>query len=254
MLREFFDFLSGDISFLDFIIQVGAICFVVFCATPLHEYAHALIAVKLGDDTPRNMGRLTIDPKAHIDLMGALMIFLVGFGYAKPVQVRMRNFKKPKRDMAIVALAGPACNLLQSFIFLFLRAVCTFGAYKLQNEAMAYMGIFFLYAAAININLGVFNLLPIPPLDGSRLLGIILPPKAYYAIMKHEQTSCGLHHGLSTASSHAESRTTGAATLWSMSSRLHTTSHTDSASPSSLQGGSSTVSTRQDSGDMYSSV
>ena len=115
------------------------------------------------------------------------MIFLFGFGYAKPVEVRMRHFKKPKRDMAIVALAGPTCNLLQSFIFLFLRAACTFGAYKLQNEAMAYMGIFFLYAAAININLGVFNLLPIPPLDGSRLLTALLPSKYYYKIMQYER-------------------------------------------------------------------
>ena len=158
MLREFFDFLSGDISFLDFIIQVGAICFVVFCATPLHEYAHALIAVKLGDDTPRNMGRLTIDPKAHIDLIGALMIFLVGFGYAKPVQVRMRNFKKPKRDMAIVALAGPVSNLLQAFVFIFIYGFCVFLQSKYIAVTVAgYMSIFFFYAAVININLAIFN-------------------------------------------------------------------------------------------------
>lgn len=188
MLREFFDFLSGDISFLDFIIQVGAICFVVFCATPLHEYAHALIAVKLGDDTPRNMGRLTIDPKAHIDLIGALMIFLVGFGYAKPVQVRMRNFKKPKRDMAIVALAGPVSNLLQAFVFIFIYGFCVFLQSKYIAVTVAgYMSIFFFYAAVININLAIFNLLPIPPLDGSRLATALLPSHIYYKIMAYER-------------------------------------------------------------------
>ena len=187
MIRYISQFMRGDMEFLELVILVGSICFVVFCATPLHEFAHAFVAVKLGDDTPRLRGRLTINPMAHIDWIGAIMIFLFGFGYAKPVEVRMRHFKKPKRDMAIVALAGPACNLLQSFIFLFLRAVCTFGAYKLQNEAMAYMGIFFLYAAAININLGVFNPLPIPPLDGSRLLTALLPSKYYYKIMQYER-------------------------------------------------------------------
>ena len=187
MIRYISQFMRGDMEFLELVILVGSICFVVFCATPLHEFAHAFVAVKLGDDTPRLRGRLTINPMAHIDWIGAIMIFLFGFGYAKPVEVRMRHFKKPKRYIAIVALAGPTCNLLQSFIFLFLRAACTFGAYKLQNEAMAYMGIFFLYAAAININLGVFNLLPIPPLDGSRLLTALLPSKYYYKIMQYER-------------------------------------------------------------------
>ncbi len=187
MIRYIGQFMSGEMEFLELAILIGSICFVVFCATPLHEFAHAFVAVKLGDDTPRIRGRLTINPMAHIDWIGAIMIFLFGFGYAKPVEVRMRHFKKPKRDMAIVAVAGPLCNLLQSFVFLFFRAACTYGAYKTGNEAMAYMGIFFLYAAAININLGVFNLLPIPPLDGSRLLTALLPSKYYYKIMQYER-------------------------------------------------------------------
>lgn len=188
MLRDLLGLLSGDVSFLEFIIKVGAICFVVFCATPLHEYAHALIAVKLGDDTPRNMGRLTIDPKAHIDFMGALMIFLVGFGYAKPVQVRMRNFKNPKRDMALVALAGPVSNLLQAFVFTLIYGLCVFLQTKYIATTIAgYMSVFFLYAAVININLAVFNLLPIPPLDGSRLATALLPSRIYYKIMQYER-------------------------------------------------------------------
>ncbi len=187
MISEFFDFIRGDISALEFVLQLGAICFVVFCATPIHEYAHALIATKLGDDTPRSMGRLTIDPKAHIDPIGAIMILLFGFGYAKPVQVRMRNFKKPKRDMALVALAGPVSNLLQSFVFFFIYSACLFGASRSGSEIINYLGVFFFFAGVININLAVFNLLPIPPLDGSRLLTALLPSKYYFKIMQYER-------------------------------------------------------------------
>ena len=187
MLRYLGDFLSGDFDVADLIIYVSSIAFVVFCATPLHEFAHALIAVKLGDDTPRLRGRLTINPMAHIDKRGALMIFLFGFGYAKPVEVRMRKFKKPKRDMALVALAGPVSNILQSLVLLFIyNALYHFGSAN-DNIMMVYMGMFFFYAAVINVNLAVFNLLPIPPLDGSRLATALLPAKYYYKIMQYER-------------------------------------------------------------------
>lgn len=187
MLRYLGDFLSGDFDIADLIIYISSIAFVVFCATPLHEFAHALIAVKLGDDTPRLRGRLTINPMAHIDKRGALMIFLFGFGYAKPVEVRMRKFKKPKRDMALVALAGPVSNILQSLVLLFIyNALHYFGSAN-DNIMMTYMGLFFFYAAVININLAVFNFLPIPPLDGSRLVTALLPSKYYYKIMQYER-------------------------------------------------------------------
>lgn len=187
MIRYLGDILSGNFDIVDLIIYVSSIAFVVFCAAPLHEFAHALIAVKLGDDTPRLRGRVTINPMAHIDMRGALMIFLFGFGYAKPVEVRMRRFKKPKRDMALVALAGPVCNILQSFVLLFIyNALFYFGSAN-ENIMMTYMGLFFFYAAVININLAVFNLLPIPPLDGSRLLTALLPSKYYYKIMQYER-------------------------------------------------------------------
>ncbi len=187
MLRYLGDFLSGDFDIADLIIYISSIAFVVFCATPLHEFAHALIAVKLGDDTPRLRERLTINPMAHIDKRGALMIFLFGFGYAKPVEVRMRKFKKPKRDMALVALAGPVSNILQSLVLLFIyNALYHFGSAN-DNIMMVYMGMFFFYAAVINVNLAVFNLLPIPPLDGSRLATALLPAKYYYKIMQYER-------------------------------------------------------------------
>lgn len=187
MISYIGDLLSGEMELIDFIVYLGSICFVVFCATPLHEYAHALIAVKLGDDTPRLRGRLTINPTAHIHPIGALLILLCGFGYAKPVEVRMRHFKKPKRDMALVALAGPVCNLLQALIFIFIFSGLNVLAYNTANETLSYISLFFFYAGFININLAVFNLIPIPPLDGSRLLTALLPSKYYFKIMQYER-------------------------------------------------------------------
>ena len=179
--------LSGNFNIIDFVVYLSSIAFVVFCATPLHEFAHALVAVKLGDDTPRLRGRLTINPMAHIDLRGALMIFLFGFGYAKPVEVRMRYFKNPKRDMALVAFAGPVSNLLQALVTLFISNALYYFSVKSGNTGVGYMGLFFYFAAQININLAVFNLLPVPPLDGSRLVTALLPSKYYYKIMQYER-------------------------------------------------------------------
>ncbi len=187
MLSDFFDLLNGKIEVIDFIVSVGAMLFVVFCATPLHEFAHALIAVKLGDDTPLVRGRLTINPLAHIDPIGTVMIFLFGFGYAKPVEVRMRKFKKPKRDMALVALAGPVCNILQGVVFVFLFNLFVFISSKTGIQPLMYVSGFFFIAANININLAVFNLLPVPPLDGSRLLTALLPSNIYFKIMQYER-------------------------------------------------------------------
>lgn len=187
MIKYFVSFFSGNIDALTLLMYIGSMCFVVFCATPLHEFAHAWTAVKLGDETPRNRGRLTINPKAHIDPIGIIMIFLFGFGYAKPVEVRMRNFKKPKRDMAIVALSGPLCNLLQAFISMFLASGFAAFSIKLDNPSLVYMYAFFWFAAVVNVNLAVFNLIPIPPLDGSRLLTALLPAKYYYKIMQYER-------------------------------------------------------------------
>ena len=177
--------ISGQADFIHLLITLGALVYVVFCTSPLHEYAHAFVAVKLGDNTPRISGRLTINPMAHITPVGALMIFLFGFGYAKPVPVRMRNFKKPKRDMALVALAGPLCNIIQAFIYMFLFAAIT--SVNSSNEGINYIAYFFFMASSINVSLGVFNLLPIPPLDGSRIATALLPAKYYFKIMQYER-------------------------------------------------------------------
>lgn len=170
-------------------INLASIMFVIFCTLPIHEYAHAWMAVRLGDDTPRLAGRLTLRPMAHIDPIGALMILLVGFGYAKPVQVNMHNLKNGRKSFALVALAGPLSNLVMALIFTVCETVIYVIAYNATMPVNVYMVLsnFFSFAASINISLAVFNLLPIPPLDGSRIANLLLPAKYYYTIMKYER-------------------------------------------------------------------
>lgn len=166
--------------------------FVVFCVMPIHEYSHALVATKLGDQTARLSGRLTLNPMAHISPWGAIMILLVGFGYAKPVPVNVRNtkMKNKKAAMALIALAGPLSNFIIGFLSVMVRYIIIIAASKHGGEmttAIFALNIFFQYSAIININLAVFNLIPIPPLDGSRILFAILPSKFYFGIMKYER-------------------------------------------------------------------
>lgn len=165
----------------------------VLITLSIHEYCHGYAAYKLGDPTARNLGRLTLNPIKHLDPIGALCMVLFHFGWAKPVPINPRYFKKPKRDFAITALAGPLSNLVIAFAAAFLYAV----AYKLLSS-ISYANEFVLSLAqntlnfififhAVNIGLALFNLIPVPPLDGSRLLNALLPAKAYFAIMKHER-------------------------------------------------------------------
>ncbi len=179
------DLFSGNIDTLDLIIKLFSRLFVVFCTMPIHEYAHALIATKLGDQTPRLTGRLTINPMAHISPLGAIMIFLCGFGYAKPVNVNPRNFKDAKKGMALTAIAGPVSNLLMGFVFILIATVYSNLLVNANTLSIA-IYYFFFFAGAINVNLAVFNLLPIPPLDGSRILQLLIPAKYYYKFMQYE--------------------------------------------------------------------
>ena len=157
---------------------------VIFLTLPIHEFAHGFAATKLGDPTPRYQGRLTLNPFAHIDYLGAACILLVGFGWAKPVGVNPTYFKHPKRDMALTALAGPVSNRIVALSALI---ICNIFQYLLTGTVFLYIAIFFFYIASINISLAVFNLIPIPPLDGSRLLSALLPDKQYYALMRYER-------------------------------------------------------------------
>ncbi len=171
-------------EYFEAIISVLSRCFVVFCCMPIHELAHGFIAYKLGDKTAKNQGRLTFNPLAHLNPIGTLMIFLFGIGYANPVPINPNNFKKPKAGMALTALAGPMSNLLLGFVSVFMfYFVASVGHSSFANAVC----IFFYFAAMINVTLAVFNLLPIPPLDGSKILAGILPDKAYYKYMQYER-------------------------------------------------------------------
>ncbi len=172
---------------IDTLINLFARVFVVFCTLPVHEFAHAFTATKLGDDTARLKGRLTLNPLAHLDLIGSIMIMLVGFGYAKPVPVNARNFKNPKAGMAITAAAGPLSNLIMALLFCLIY-IPFWGYY--QRSAVDFAGVagqFFYWAAYVNVTLGVFNLIPVPPLDGSRILNVFLPSKYYFKLMQYER-------------------------------------------------------------------
>ena len=172
---------QGDIKQAIMFILSG--CFVVFVCSPIHELAHGWVAYKLGDNTAKREGRLTFNPIAHIDLIGMIMILVLGFGYAKPVPVNMNNFKNPKSGMALTALAGPCSNLVLAFISIFIYYAIGGASYGV----LYYFSLFFMYSAIINVSLAAFNLLPIPPLDGSKILAGILPNKVYYKYMQYER-------------------------------------------------------------------
>ena len=160
-------------------------CFVVFVCSPIHELSHAYVAYKLGDTTAKNEGRLTFNPLKHIDPIGMIMILLFGFGYAKPVPVSINRLRNPKRDMALVSLAGPVSNLVLAFVLNFIAyAIAALGS---DSVIMEILYIFFYYGAYINLVLAAFNILPIPPLDGSKILAAVLPNRAYYKYMMYER-------------------------------------------------------------------
>ena len=146
----------------------------ILLALTFHEYAHAYIANRLGDPTAKLMGRLTLNPLVHLDLLGTAMLFIVHIGWAKPVPVNPINFRNPKRDLLWVSLAGPAANLLLAFLFgMGLRII---GIGYLVGDMSVVLKMIW-YGMYINIILAVFNLFPIPPLDGSKILMGLIPEK-----------------------------------------------------------------------------
>ncbi len=178
--------ISGDLDLTNALLYILSTLVVVFLTLPIHEFAHGFAAVKLGDSTPKWQGRLTLNPFAHIDYIGSLAILLFGFGWAKPVGVNPRNFRNPKIGMAVVALAGPLSNIIMSLIALILTNVFAILTLK-TAEFFFYLAYIFQYIAEINASLAVFNLIPVPPLDGSRILFAVLPDKYYFQIMRYER-------------------------------------------------------------------
>lgn len=168
---------------------IMSVIIVVFLTLPVHEFAHGFVADKLGDPTPRYQGRLTLNPIAHLDPIGSLGILLFGIGWAKPVSINARYFKNPKWGMALTALAGPASNIIMAFIAILLMNLFRFlgGIWGITGGIYLLLVYFFWYIAQINVYLAVFNFIPIPPFDGSRILFAFLPTKYYFAVMRYER-------------------------------------------------------------------
>ena len=157
---------------------------VLFCLT-VHETCHGLAALALGDPTAKRHHRLSLNPLRHIDWFGLLMMLVAGFGWARPVPVNPNYFKKPRQGMALTALAGPASNLLLALLLLIpARLIYTYAHYSVFNQTAL---DFLTSTAALSIGLGLFNLIPIPPLDGSKVLAVLLPERAYRWLMRYER-------------------------------------------------------------------
>lgn len=180
--------LSGQaIDLSSVVAQVLALIFVIVCILPLHELAHGWVAYKLGDPTAKLERRLTLNPLASVDPVGIVWLFLFGFGWAKPVPVDTRYFKKPKRDMAIVALAGPVSNVLAGFVgALIANGLVVTAGFTGVNDVLVFFYSLLSYYVTVNVTLAAFNLLPIPPLDGSRILGAFLSDRALATYYRYQ--------------------------------------------------------------------
>ena len=170
---------------------------VVLAALTIHEFSHGYAAYLLGDPTAKEQGRLSLNPLRHIDIFGALCMILFRFGWAKPVNINPAYFKKPKRDFAVTAVAGPLSNLLTAFIsaLIYLILLNIFNSMIVSGAIsggfaydLCYYILLFIYLFhMVNLGLAIFNLIPLPPLDGSRVVYALLPERTYFKLMSKEQ-------------------------------------------------------------------
>jgi len=174
MLRPF---LAGELPLYAFVMFIASIV----AALTFHEFAHGFAAYILGDRTAKQDGRLSFNPARHIDPIGMMLLLVAGFGWAKPVMVNPYNLRNPKQDMAFISIAGPVSNFLLAFVVLLIaQALLMFGG---TGNAAYYTINFFYLLCSINIGLGLFNMIPIPPLDGSKFFGFFLPDPLYFKLM-----------------------------------------------------------------------
>ncbi len=164
----------------------------VLFALSVHEFSHGYVAYKLGDPTAKNYGRLTLNPMKHLDIFGAIAMLIVGVGWAKPVPVNTRYFKKYKRDTALVALAGPLSNVLSAFVgtllyYLIIKFIMTLKPDVFLSPLWSGISEIIVSFVFVNVGLAVFNLIPIPPLDGSRIVDSFLPQKLLVLYHKYER-------------------------------------------------------------------
>lgn len=174
--------------FVSSLTEILARLIVVFTAISVHELSHGFVAYKLGDPTAKYAGRLTLNPIAHFDPIGALCMVLFGFGWAKPVPVNPMYFTDRKRDNALVALAGPVSNIILAFASTVLTALFEcFVHFRFNNFATDFISLVLVQLAVVNIGFAVFNLIPFPPLDGSKILGAFLSYQNYNKLLMYER-------------------------------------------------------------------
>lgn len=158
---------------------------VALVAIPWHEAGHALASWLLGDPTARQHGRMSLNPLRHFDLLGTICMVVAGVGWAKPVPTDARRFKNPKLGMALTALAGPAANLILAYLSMAAWKAVYYWAP--ENQISWFATYFLQYMVLMNVGLAVFNLIPVPPLDGSRVLLVFLPRELYFGVMRYEK-------------------------------------------------------------------